>query len=77
MTPLLCRVSVRFEMLCIENHVQLGLVVHAYNLSTQKWRQEDCEFETSLGYVVREILFQGKKILAQGLAYSKCIVSAG
>lgn len=52
-------------MLCIENHVQLGLVVHAYNLSTQKWRQEDCEFETSLGHNERNSISREKKILAQ------------
>lgn len=43
-------------MLCMEKQVQLGLMAYAYNPSTQKWRQEDCEFETNLSYVVSEIL---------------------
>lgn len=59
------------------NQAQLGLVAHAYNLSTQKQSQEDCEFETTLGYVVSKILFQEKKNLAQGLAYGRNIVSTG
>jgi hypothetical protein len=32
---------------------QLGLGAHAYNLSTQRLRQEDGEAETSLGYIAR------------------------
>jgi hypothetical protein len=34
----------------------LGMMMHAYNHSTQVLRQEDCEFEANLGYVVRSCL---------------------
>ena len=69
----------------MEKQVQLGLMAYAYNPSTQKWRQEDCEFQTSLSYVVSEILTlkqtkkqtnkQIDKILVQAPAYSKCCIN--
>lgn len=33
-----------------------GTVAHTYNLSTQKWRLEDEEFEVTLSYIVSGLL---------------------
>jgi hypothetical protein len=33
--------------------LQLGVVVHTYNLSTGRQKWEDCELKASLGYTVR------------------------
>jgi hypothetical protein len=41
--------------------MKLGMVVHAYNPTLRKWRQEDCEFEANLDSTVRPYSQKKKK----------------
>jgi hypothetical protein len=39
----------------------VGVVVHACNPSTGRWRKKDGEFQATMGYVVRPCLKKKKK----------------